>query len=691
MRPIRILICLATLVCVAQAASAGAVLAPDREAAACQAKGLEVGKRGSAPVPRERIDRPLDVRLYELDLRLFADSDSIEGDVQIAFAPTTSTLTTAEFDLSNDGMTVDAVWLDGVSATYTHANELVSVSLPGGLNVGEEAIVRVLYRGRPADELYGLSSFPGGYRYALLAGADGRADPQAPVLASLSEPTAARAWWPCHDTPYDAAQVRLRVTGPAQMELASAGVQELRVDHGDGTATTTWFMPIPISPYLVSIAMADYEVWSESATVTSLDTGSPIPMPVQYFANTARRPHAEYSWQNTVEMIEYFDGLISPYPYGDLKYGHALFTFPGAMEHPTVTSMGSLTASLSQSSIHSGPRADWIVAHELIHQWYGDSLRLTRWGEIWLNEGFASYGEILWLEHKYGYDVAKTWLLDDKLFDFYPGTVRDPDPSRGLFSSTIYDKGAWILHMLRQVLGRDGLIESMRRFAERHRFAPVTTEDFVAICDEVELEQGGAQLVNGSLSWFFEQWLDREDRPSLVFDWLQTASGSTVLRVRQPGEIYRLPLIARIDYGDGTSEDFTVAIDGADFTIELATSKAVRRLALDPENDWLLRKSTDTSSPPSLASLLPPVPNPFNPRVALRFFLAEPARVTLRIYDARGRVVRTLLDELQPSDLSQVNWDGSDDSGAQLASGVYVVRLTSSNGVEQSQRVTLLK
>jgi aminopeptidase N len=437
--------------------------------------------------------------------------------------------------------------------------------------------------------------------------------------------------------------------------------------------------------------MADYEVWSESATVTSLDTGSPITMPVQHFANTARRPHAEYSWQNTVEMIEYFDAILSPYPYGDLKYGHALFTFGGAMEHPTVSSMGSLTASLSQSAIHSGPRADWIVAHELVHQWFGDSLRLARWGEIWLNEAFASYGEILWLEQKYGYDVAKLWLHDDKLFDFYPGTVRDPAPTLGLFSTTIYDKGAWVLHMLRQVIGRDGLIEAMRRYAERHRFQPVTTEDFVAVCDEIAAEQGGAQLVDGSLSWFFEQWLDREDRPELRFDWLQNASSATVLRVQQPGDVYRLPLLVRVDFEDETSADFDVIIDGADFVVELPTSKSVRRVALDPDGDWLLNKSTATSGAPSLAQLLPAVPNPFNPRVALRFFLAEPAYVKLRVFDMRGRLVNTLVDGLQPSDLTQVNWDGSDATGARVASGVYVVYLTSAQGVEQSQRVTLLE
>lgn len=648
------------------------------------------GKGGRHEVPRGRTDRPLDVLLYELDLNMTPLSTRLDGAVEIEFS-TLAAMDSVRLDLSNLGMNVTACFIDGAPAGFLHQDEFLDIALPAPTPAGATHRARVEYGGQPSPLVYGFPSFAGGLRATILADANGNPDPEAPILASLSEPTAARAWWPCHDTPYDAARVRLAVTAPETFTVAAPGLLEEFTDLGDGNWRHVWYLDAPVPAYLVSLVIAELESWSETATVTSLADGQPITMPVDFYVNSALRQGAEYSWSNTVEMIEYFDQVISPYPYGHIKYGHALFPFAGGMEHPTLSSMGQLTATGSQSNLHSGPGADWIVAHEAIHQWYGDSLHVESWGEIWLNEGFASYGEILWLEHKYGYDIAKQWLVENKRHESFPGTVRNPDLDTGLFSNTVYRKGAWTLHMLRQVLGDADFLESLRRYADRHRFSAVNSDDFQAVCEEVHAESGGAQLSGGTLDWFFRDWLEREGRPDLSVEWWQSDAGVT-LRVEQAaGQNYRLPLLARLHYVDGGSEDRSIVIDSPEWEALFAVGAKVSRLELDPEEDWLLRKDERRLVGNVSSELLPPHPNPFNPLLELRFFLSTSRSVTLDVFDIRGRRVRRLVDGPQPEGVVERSWDGRDADGRLLASGVYLFVLRDGSGAEHVRRATLLK
>jgi aminopeptidase N len=690
MRIPTLLIALALFFAVGQAGAASCVLDPVAREFPEKRSWIGVAKGTRHEVPRGRTDRPIDVLLYELDLNMTPNSTNLNGAVEIEFT-TLEAMDFVEFDLSNLDLTVSACWIDGASANFLHENELLRIDLPAGTTADTTFRARIEYGGRPSTLRYGLPSFSGGLRSTILADADGFPDPGAPILASLSEPTAARAWWPCHDTPFDAAQARLRVTAPEGYTLVAPGIREEMTDLGDGRWRQTWFMSTPIPAYLVSLVLADLSSWTETATVTSLADGQPVSMPVEFYVNDALYDTAQFSWQNTTEMVEYFDQTISPYPYGDIKYGHAIFPFSGGMEHPTLTSMGQLTATGSTSSLHGGPQADWIIAHELFHQWFGDSLRLQSWGEIWLNEGFASYGEVLWLEHEYGYDIAKQWLTNSKRRESFPGTIRNPSVEVGLFSATVYQKGAWTLHMLRQVLGSADFIETLRRYADRYRFEAVNSDLFQAVCEEVHAESGGAQLVGGSLDWFFRDWLEREGRPDLALEWWQSDAGLAVTVQQAEGQNYRLPLILRIGYADGSVEDRDIVIDGPVWESLLAAPQDVESLELDPEDDWLLRKSQRRLVGDVRAALLPLHPNPFNPSVTVRFFLSSPRRASLDVYDVRGRHVRRIFDGPQPEGIVELEWDGIDADGHALGSGVYLFVLEDAAGGKYARRATLLK
>jgi hypothetical protein len=321
-----------------------------------------------------------------------------------------------------------------------------------------------------------------------------------------------------------------------------------------------------------------------------------------------------------------------------------------------------------------------LVAHELSHQWFGDCVRLQRWGDIWLNEGFARYAEVLWFEEKYGPAIAKEWLLQYRA-DEYAGTVIDPDY---LFNSTVYDKGCWILHMLRQVMGRDALLRAIRAYLADPalRFYAVTVADFQGHC---EAEYGQA------LGWFFEPWLHRVGRPRLTVEWTP-AAGRAFLRVLQPtAQEYRLPLPVRLLFGSTAARDTLLWVDGPVTTHELQLPATPTALQVDPEQDWLL----DAQVVPALAGVsahvYPPYPNPFNPKANLQLFFREATRARVTILDARGRLVRRLFDGPLPAGVSTLLWDGHDDGGGAVASGSYFVQVQAENGFLEYKAMAFIK
>jgi len=654
--------------------------------------------------PRENPDRGLDVSLYELDLTISATDDALAGVVAITFQPT-RLLDAAVFDFATAGLVVSELLLDGQPAAFTHADDLLTVPLSPAVGQGTDLVVRVTYDGNVGTPDFGLGGFKSGYRVRRFSDDNGFPIPDQPIVATLSEPDAARAWWPCHDWPVDAAQVRIAVTGPSELVYAGPGVRVADEDLGGGLRRQEWWMPTEIPSYLVSLAISpyatadgDHVTWRETAPVRD-HQGQAVDTPVEYYVPAHKEAAARASWVNTPRMMTAYDDALGPYPYADLKYGMAMFVFGGAMEHPTISSMSDKVVNEEPSSRTGGPSWEWITAHELIHQWFGNCVRVERWGEIWLNEGFASYGEVLWYEWEYGYQAGKNWLIDDKWRPSFAGTVLDPQGA--LFGNTVYRKGAWFLHMLRQVLGDDPqtqeprLLAAMRAYLNPDPADPgaecraVTTDEFQAACEQILREAGRLEyLQDDSLDWMFQPWLTREGRPQLRVRWIPSAAGVDVV-VRQPADhVYRLPLPVRLRYTDGTTSELTVAwVDGLRTDFSVAGDRTVEAVEIDPQRDWLL-DVTPSRAEPGLAA---PYPNPFNPALNVEFVLERTERVSLVVYDVRGRALVTLADGEFGAGLQSVQWDGRDADGGTAASGVYFLQLRTESGRVETRKAALVR
>ena len=199
-------------------------------------------------------------------------------------------------------------------------------------------------------------------------------------------------------------------------------------------------------------------------------------------------------------MIGVYATQFGPYPFVDEKYGHAEFVFGGGMEHQTCSSMGSFS--------------EFVVAHELGHQWWGDMITCRDFHHIWLNEGFATYTEAIWAESQGGLAAYKADLAQNKFFG--PGSVWVPDDTdeARIFSSDLsYDKGSWVLHMLRSHFGDDLFRRAVKTYLERHSLSTVTTDDLRQVFEEVSGQP---------LDRFFDQWLYHGGAPELkvTYEWL---------------------------------------------------------------------------------------------------------------------------------------------------------------------------
>jgi aminopeptidase N len=252
-------------------------------------------------------------------------------------------------------------------------------------------------------------------------------------------------------------------------------------------------------------------------------------------------------------MIEFLAMTFGEYPFINEKYGMAQFGWTsGAMEHQTLTSMGYLLVTGDR-------RYDNIVVHELAHHWFGDAVTLKNWKNIWLNEGFASYCEALWEENQKGKQAYFDYMKDFD-YGYFSGTVYAPEGFIDNYAvyATVYQKGAWVLHMLRGVVGDTIFFNACRQYFERYKYINAETSDLSSIFEEFYRQK---------LDWFFDEWVYKgTGRPKYEYSWkfedFQDQKGSGLYTIRlqlkqvqkDDIDVYKMPLRVTINTKFGEKE-----------------------------------------------------------------------------------------------------------------------------------------
>ena len=531
----------------------------------------------------------------------------------------------------------------------------------------------VNYSGKPQSS--GFGSFAFGKREGS----------NEPLIWTLSEPFYARTWWPCKDLPEDKADsAGIAVTVPENLTAVSNGLLTNINNNGDGTRTFFWHEKYPITTYLISLAVSAYEYTVDYFRYSPTDS-----MPVEFYITPEKSAGAFGSYSGlpqTADMLEVFSALFGLYPFPDEKYAQVEFGWGGGMEHQTATSLYVSAVGTSE----------YLVAHELAHPWWGDMVTCRDWHHIWLNEGFATYSEGLYLEARDGRAALNDYMQDIKKPIGYWGSLyrENIDNLWDIFSNTVYDKGAWVLHMLRYVVGDETFFNILQTYASDPLlvYGTAVTEDFQAVCETVYGE---------SLDWFFAEWVYGVGRPYYKYSWtsmrLEDLYNVTVkIDQVQDGIIFTMPLEIYIHGIDKTvmfkvinndvQKEYTLMVDTNPISVTLDDSNKVLKMA-DLVSGGV---NGDPGVLPDLFSLYQNYPNPFNTETTIELRTRIPAYVRIKIYSIQGQEIKTLLARHCTPSLYRLTWDGTNDYGIPASSGIYFVRMNA-DSFDDVKKVVLIR
>ncbi|MEF3694998.1 MAG: M1 family aminopeptidase [Candidatus Cloacimonadota bacterium] len=422
-----------------------------------------------------------DVQNYVINLGINDQTHQITGSVQ-ATVEAEENISSISYELV--GLTVSAAEVNGSPTTFTQTDGAVSINL-GAIPAGQTFQTKVYYSGTPI-----LSPNP--YRAGMIFATGS--------IHTISDPDAARYWWPCYDHPWDKATVQLHITIRDDWKVASNGTLLASSDNNNGTYTYSWNSGDPMTTYLVSIACAPYLIYEQTALNGSL--------PVRNYAIQSQYNNAVADLAQLPNMIDYFSTLFGPYPFE--KYGNAIVpnSVYGAMEHQTMTTLSSFL-------INGNGTYEVTIAHELAHQWYGDAVSFLTFKDVWLSEGFATYSEHLWTDYRFGWPSAVAYV-SSSYHDYYINwenayglTPRIYDPAfADYFAPPSYEKAASTLHMLRLKLGDPLFFLLLNQWFIQNCHGNVTTAEFQALAESISGQD---------LEQFFQQWIFGRGIPSLEY------------------------------------------------------------------------------------------------------------------------------------------------------------------------------
>jgi aminopeptidase N len=421
-----------------------------------------------------------DVAHYDLDVRYDPATDVLTG---VAAIDAVTTQRLSSFDLDFQGMTVRSISVDGDDATWTRDGGELTVTPEGSLKEGGAFTTVVRYDGipQPITDAFGVSGFMRTGDGAIVAG----------------EPHVAATWFPCNDHPRDAASVSVSATAPAALEAVSNGV--LR-DHTtqDGWTTWSWHADEPMATYLLTLAIGKFDVrdyraggiryWD--ALDPDLFTLHLDPAPGGPSAGEV----AEGSLARQPEIIDFLAGHFGPYPF---RSAGGIVDHLPELRFALETQTRPVYASAFFTDSVNGDR---VVVHETAHQWTGDLLRLHDWQHIWLNEGFATYAEWLWLERE-GLSSPQQQFLNvaqNAPPEFWATTIGDPGPDH-LFDLAVYQRGAMTLQALRQTVGDEAFFQIVEEWVTSQAGDTVTTDEFIRLAEKLS----GMQLDELFHTWLF--------------------------------------------------------------------------------------------------------------------------------------------------------------------------------------------
>jgi aminopeptidase N len=444
----------------------------------------------------------IDIIHYDFSISVNDTNNVIYGHATIAVSFIGS-VNTLEFDLKNKGgdgkgMSVKNITFDKGSIRWVHSGDRITINIDESVKAGSQGHFNIDYSGIPSDGLI-ISDNKFGKR----------------TFFADNWPDRAHNWLPCVDHPYDKATVDFIITSPEHYEVVASGYLVEESCMPGRTKLTHWKEDVPLATKVMAIGIAPF--------ATRLE-GNVNGTPVWSWVFAENRKEGFYDYSVALKPMAFYSQLIGPYPYEKLANVQSKTIFGG------LENAGCIF--YSENSVTGQGKAENLMAHEIAHQWFGNSVTENDWHHIWLSEGFATYLTAVYQEKTYGKEKFDETMKSarDRVIGF---DMRSPKPVvdttvtdlMRLLNANSYQKGAWVLHMLRNELGDDLFWKGMRSYYEDFRDKNALTRDFQNIMEKVS---------NRNLDHFFKQWLFTAGQPDIKITTIaDEKEGFTDIKIEQ--------------------------------------------------------------------------------------------------------------------------------------------------------------
>ncbi len=492
---------------------------------------------------------PVDVEAYHFEIELTDQSDAITGKawIDVRFLEDATEISFDLASIENDkGMYAYQVMENSLPLQAVHVHDVVHITLPKMARKGESHRYEIQYMGTPKDGLI-ISKNKFGDR----------------TFFADNWPNRAHQWIPCIDRPDDKAAFEFLITTPLQYQVISNGIliKETKIDGY--RKLTYWKETIPLPTKVMVIGVAKFAVkeWRDH----------PMDVPVSAWVYPQDSSRGFYDYAVAPGILTFFSDLIAPFPYKKLANVQSKTIFGG---------MENASAIFYAEDLVTGDRqSEDVVAHEIVHQWFGDMASEKSFAHLWLSEGFATYLTDLYFEKKYGRDsfVKRLQKERDAVRQFvktnHHPVIDSTSDLMSLLNANSYQKGAWVLHMLRNEVGDSTFQKLLRVYYSRYAGSNAETRDFQRVAEEVSQKQ---------MQWFFDQWLYQPGIPSLLIEW-KGDHKEIKLQVKQLNDqLYRLRLSLLITTKNGSTRMVHYFIEEKETTIKLSLDSEPVSVVADP-------------------------------------------------------------------------------------------------------------
>jgi aminopeptidase N len=458
---------------------------------------------------------------YNFSLDLSDKSDTIEGKAVIRIEAIEQ-ISSIDLNLAGEkngkGMSVKSVTLKNSrtrSVDFSFHNDTLAIVFPFALKKGEDRELTIYYRGVPADGLI-IAKNKYGDR----------------TFFSDNWPNRAHYWIPCYDLPDDKASFEFTVTAPSRYQVISNGIKIEERNLRNGKTATHWKEDIPLPTKVMVIGVAKF------AVKTFEDSPPNIPVSAWVYQQDSAQGFHDYA--PAPKILKFFSSYIAPYPYEKLANVQSKTIF-GGMENASAIFYfeGSVTGKGGDEDL---------LAHEIAHQWFGDMASEKSFAHLWLSEGFATYFTDIYWQHAHGEEAFKKRLQKERneVIDFVRTNDRPVVDSLSsymdLLNANSYQKGAWVLHMLRNEVGDTVFHKIIQTYYQQYKGSNADTRDFETVAEEIS---------GKNLKWFFDQWLYRPGIPQLLIE-KSIDHDEVKLRITQQGVKFEFPLEVAFLRADGS-------------------------------------------------------------------------------------------------------------------------------------------